>query len=163
VLTRRTAIVSGGSALLLAGCGGRPARKLAGDPADLPILGTALELERAQVALYEAALPELDARGAAIARTALAHERAHADALAEAIRELGGTPSPARAAADYARGFPAGRGAAAWRRYAIEFENKAAAGYAAAIPKLANGRLRATFGAIMTAEAEHAAALGLPR
>jgi rubrerythrin len=163
VLRRREAIAAAGTALLVAGCGGRPARILAGDPADLPIVATALELERTQIALYEAGLRVLAGRPASIAREALRHERAHAETLAETIRELGGTPAPPRAAAAYAGGFPSGGDAAAWSRYAIALEEQAVASYGGAIPRLANNRLRATFAAIMAAEAEHAVALGLAR
>ena len=157
MLTRRTAIWTGGSALLLAGCGGRPARKLAGSPTDLPLLGAALEIERAQIALYEAGARLVSGREAALVQTILAHERSHAKALAEAIRELGGRPAGPRPAAAYARGVP--RGIDAWRRHAIRSERRWTAAYAAAIPKIANLRLRATFGAMMTTEAEHAVAL----
>jgi rubrerythrin len=159
VLTRRTAIWTGGSALLLAGCGGTPARKLAGSPSDVPVLSAALEIERSQIALYEAGTWLLSGREAALVQTILAHERSHAEALAEAIRELGGRPAAPRAAAAYARGIP--RGGDAWRRHAIESEQQWTAAYAAAIPKLANLPLRATFGAMMTTEAEHAVALDL--
>jgi hypothetical protein len=157
VLTRRTAIWTGGSALLLAGCGGRPARKLAGSPSDLPLLGAALEIERAQIALYEAGARLVSGRQAALVQTILAHERSHAEALAEATRELGGRPAAPRPAAAYARGVP--RSIDAWRRHAIRSEQRWTAAYAAAIPKVANLRLRATFGAMMTTEAEHAVAL----
>jgi rubrerythrin len=157
VLTRRTAIWTGGSALLLAGCGGGPARKLAGSPTDLPLLRAALEIERSQIALYEAGSQLVSGREAALVETILAHERRHAEALAEAIRELGGRPAEPRPPAAYARGIP--RGIDAWRRHAIQSEERWTAAYAAAIPKIANLRLRATFGAMMTTEAEHAVAL----
>ena len=157
VLTRRTAIWTGGSALLLAGCGGRPARELAGSPADLPLLGAAFEIERSQIVLYEAGARLVSGREAALVQTILGHERDHAEALAEAIRELGGRPAVPRAAAAYARNIPRGRDA--WRRHAIQSEQRWTAAYAAAIPKLVNPRLRATFGAMMTTESEHAVAL----
>jgi len=163
MLSRREAILAGGSAVLLAGCGTKPARLLAGAPADVPALGVALELERTLVEMYRAGLPLLTGPEAALARTALAQEQAHAAALAEAIRELGGVPVPARPGSAYRRGFPRSRRAGDWVAFAIAFERKAAAGYAAAIPKLANPRLRSTFGAIMTSEAEHAVALGSGR
>jgi rubrerythrin len=159
VLTRRTAIWTGGSALLLAGCGGRPARKLAGSPADLPILGAALEIERSQIALYEAGSRLVSGPEAALVETILTQERRHAEALAEAIRELGGRPAAPRAAPAYGHGIP--RGADAWRRHAVQSEQQWTAAYAAAIPRLVNLRLRATFGAVMTIEAEHAVALGI--
>jgi hypothetical protein len=43
----------------------------------------------------------------------------------------------------------------------MKLEQQWSAGYAAVIPKLANQRLRGTFGALMTSEAEHAVALEL--
>ncbi len=158
MITRRGAIWGGASAILLAGCGQRPARTLAGDPHDLRILAAALEAERAQIALYEIGKA---IGGVRLVDTILGHERAHAAAIEESIRELGGTPAAARAASQYARGVP--RSGAAWRRHAINAEQQWAAGYQAVIPKLANERLRATFGALMTTEAEHAVALGVTR
>jgi rubrerythrin len=157
VLTRRTAIVSGSSALLLAGCGGRPARLIAGDAADLPVLAAALEVERAQIALYEAGLKLVDGGEAALVRTILSHERRHAESVTEAILELGGKPAGARGGDAYTRGIP--RGADAWRQHAIQSEELWSAGYGTLIPKLHNRRLRATFGALMATEAEHAVAL----
>ena len=127
-------------------------RTIAGDRGDLRILAAALEAERAQVALYEAGAQLSDAP---IVNQILAQERAHLAAVEEAIRELGGRPSPARPLAR----FSLNHGFGAWRRAAIERENQWAAGYGALIPKLANARLRATFGALMTTEAEHAVAL----
>jgi hypothetical protein len=92
---------------------------------------------------------------APIVDTILAQERAHAAAVTEAIRELGGKPASGRASA----GFNAARGFDAWRQEAIKREEQWSAGYAALIPKLVNVQLRATFGALMTTEAEHAVAL----
>jgi rubrerythrin len=154
VITRRTAIATGASALLVAGCGGRPARTVAGDPKDLRILAAALESERQQVAFYEAGVRLSDSP---TVKTILTHERAHAAAIEEAIRELGGTPAAPRPIARYslARGFDA------WRQDAINREEQWSAGYAALVPELANPRLRSTFGALMTTEAEHAVALDL--
>ncbi|HEX6711979.1 MAG TPA: ferritin-like domain-containing protein, partial [Thermoleophilaceae bacterium] len=146
MLTRRRALWTGASALFVAGCGGRPARTLAGDPKDLRILAAALEVEHQQIAFYEAGA---DLSDAAIVTTILAHERAHAAAIREAIEELGGTPTGGRAAA----AFDAARGFGAWRQEAIQREEQWSAGYAALIPKLVNQQLRATFGALATTEA----------
>jgi rubrerythrin len=127
---------------------------LAGDPKDLRILAAALNVEHEQIAFYGAGAQLSEAP---IVKTILAQERAHAAAIAEAIRELGGTPAPARPTARFALK----RGYDAWRREAIEREEAWSSGYAALIPKLANERLRATFGALMTTEAEHAVALDI--
>ena len=157
MLTRRSALLAAGSALIVAGCGGRPARQIAGDTSDVPALGAALEVERSQIALYEIGAGLASGREAELVRTILAQERRHAAALEEAIRELGGKPAPPRASSAYTRGIP--HTLDAWRQHAIQAEEVWSAGYAAAIPKLANKRLRATFGAMMTTEAEHAVAL----
>jgi rubrerythrin len=152
VLTRREALLTAATGLVVAGCGGRPARKLAGDPSDIRILAAALEEERKQVALFSAGLELTDAP---IVRTIFEHQRAHVSAIEEAIRELGGTPAAARPIAAYALN----KGRDAWKQDAINAEERWSAGYAAVIPKLANPRLRSTFGALATSEAEHAVAL----
>lgn len=154
VITRRTLLLGGAGAVLLAGCGGRPARTLAGDPSDVRILSAALESERIQVAVYAAGV---SLTSDPIVRTILAQERAHAAAIKELIRELGAQPSPPRPAADYRRGIPRER--RAWQQRAIALEEQWSAGYAAVLPKLENKRLRSTFAALMTTEAEHAVAL----
>jgi rubrerythrin len=149
-------VLGGASALLLAGCGKVPVRTLAGNPRDVRVLAAAMEAERTQIAVYEAGV----ALGAGrLAETILSHERAHLAALEELVRELGAQPPGPRPAADYRRGIP--RSLAAWRRYATRLEQQWSAGYAAAIPKLVNPKLRSTFGALMTTEAEHAVALDL--
>ena len=152
MITRRTAIVGGLGALLLAGCGTRPVRTIAGDPSDLRILAAALDVERRQIAVYQQGL---ELREHPLLRTIIGQERAHAAAIEETIRELGGTPAPARPIAHIAlhRSFDV------WRQDAILREEQWSAGYAALIPRLANQRLRGTFGALMTTEAEHAVAL----
>src|SRR3954454_7424764 len=151
-MTRRTALVAGGSALWLAACGGRPARTIAGDPSDIRILNAALDVERRQIAFYEAGVKLTDKP---IVAHILEQERAHASAIEEAIRELGGTPVATRPIARYSlnRGFDA------WRQDAITREEQWSAGYESVLPKLQNQRLRSTFGALMTTEAEHAVAL----
>jgi rubrerythrin len=159
VLTRRTALLGGTAALLLAGCGSRPVRTLAGDPSDVRVLRAALEIERTQIAVYEAGLALTRGRLAAGLHTILAAERAHASAIEELLRELGATPAPPRAARAYSRGVP--RTADAWFRHAIRSEDQWSAGYGALVPKLRNQRLRATFGSLSTTEAEHSVALGL--
>ncbi len=153
-MTRRTALVSGASALFLAGCGGRPARLLAGDPGDARILRAALETERTQVALYEIGA---GLTSDPLVRTILAQERAHAAAVEELLREVGATVPGARPAAVYRRGVP--NEAHAWRAHAIAAEETWSAGYAFVIPKLESTQLRATVAALMTTEAEHAVAL----
>ena len=151
--TRRTVIASGASMALLAGCGGRSARKLAGSAADIPAIAERLRAERIGIAVVEASLSSLNGDVVKIARTILAHDREHADALSEAIRELGGKPERAQPP------IPEGIGLDA----IITLKERASLAYGHALPSLANARLRGTFGALMTIEAEHAMALRLAR
>jgi hypothetical protein len=147
--TRRTVIASGASMALLVGCGGRQPRKLAGSAADIPILRLRLKGEHFGIAVIEASLSRLNDEALAIAKTVLKHDREHAEALAEAIRELGGKPGPVQ------RPIPEGAGLDAL----VALKNAASGAYAKSIPSLANPRLRGTFGSLMTVEAEHAEAL----
>jgi hypothetical protein len=149
--TRRTLITGAAAAALLTGCGGREPRKLAGSAADIPALRRALGVEREAIAVLDASLPRLPSEALPLARTILAHDREHMDALAQAIRELGGAPSAAPAAAVAA--------GPATLSDLVGYKQRVAGSYELAIPDLVNRRLRATFGSIMTIEAEHAEAL----
>lgn len=140
---------------LLAGCGGRAPRKLAGSAADIPILRDRLDVERFEIALLEVSLDRLDGDALTLARIALKHDREHAQTLAEAIRELGGSPSPKGGVAIQEVPHPIDQPLAE----IVSLKARVALEYASAIPKLVNPRLRGTFGALMTTEAEHAAAL----
>ena len=119
----------------------------AGERADLPVLQAALELETTLIALYEAA-PEKTT----LVRTILEHETAHAAGIRQAILDLRGTPADPEPAK-----LPA---LADFESVAAEYERNAAEAYAAAIPRLKNQRLRATFASIVASEAQHASALG---
>src|SRR4051794_29228507 len=152
VLTRREALLTAAAGLVVAGCGGRPARTVAGDSKDLRILNAALQSEREQVAFYAVGVKLGDKP---VVAQILRNQSAHAAALEEVIRELGGTPPAATPVAHYSLH----RGYDAWRQDAISREEQWAAGYAALLPKLVNPRLRGTFGALATTEAEHAVAL----
>lgn len=147
--TRRTVIVSGASMALLAGCGGREPRKLAGSPADIPVLRERMSAEHFGIAVIEASLGRLNGEALAIAETVLKHDREHAEALAEAIRELGGSPGAPRPPVPEGTGIDA----------LVTLKDRASDAYAKSIPALANARLRGTFGALMTTEAQHAEAL----
>jgi hypothetical protein len=148
--TRRTFITGAAATALITGCGGRPPRELAGSPADIPLLEDRLAAERLEIAVLEGSLPGLTGQAARLARVMLDHDREHAGSLAQAIRELGGSPPAAEPQQQAGRADPAALAA---------LKQRVAGGYLAAIPKVVNGRLRATFGAIMTTEAEHAQAL----
>ena len=85
----------------------------------------------------------------------LEQEQEHADGLASAIKDAGGTPNRALASYD----FPELRSQTDVLRFAVDLENTAIAAYIDALPKLGEGDLRATAAAIVANEAEHVAVL----
>jgi rubrerythrin len=179
LLASTGAVLGGSAAALLAACGdGGGAPKAAGSPLapttqpeprgtagsrDVAVLNSALDLENMTIAAYEAALPRLRGSSRALARRLGEQEGAHADALAEAIRQLGGTPSKPKPAYS----FPRLRSQSAALRFATGIENTAIAAYLDSLPRLSSPDLRGTAAAILTDEAEHLAvllgALGRPQ
>jgi rubrerythrin len=164
----------GGSFVFLAACGGDDEQEGAGAKAsgpgarrDVGILNSALDLEHTAIAAYTAGAELLRGGALATARTFLQQEREHAQGLAQAIKELGGTPSRAKSPAEYRAGFPPLRSQRDVLEFAIELENMAVAAYVGAIPQLSDPRLRQTAAAINTNEAEHISvllgALGRPQ
>jgi rubrerythrin len=154
--------VAGTSAVFLAACGDDDGTTGAADPqdaggdaADVEILNSALDLELMAVAAYKAGAAQL--RGAVLdaGQRFVEQEQEHADALASAIRDLGGRPNRAKRSYD----FPELRSQPDVLRFAVDLENTAIAAYLDALPKLSSGDLRATAAAIVTTEAEHAAVL----
>ena len=115
------------------------------------------------IAAYQAAAPALRGEARSAGQRLLEQEREHADALGDAIRQLGGTPNPPRAS--YA--FPPLRTQARALRFATQVENTAIAAYIDSLPRLASPDLRGTAAAILTDEAEHLSvvlgALGRPQ
>jgi rubrerythrin len=165
VLTRREllgAAGAGGSAALLAACGGDERssgseRELAAR--DLRLLGSALDLEHTVVAAYAAGTDLLRGPALRSSRVIVAQEREHADRLTDAIEQLGGQPNPPKTPEEYARAFPALRTEDDVLRFAIDLENAAIRFYHESLPKLSGPELRLTAAAIATSEAEHAALL----
>ena len=121
--------------------------------ADVVILNQALDLEFASVAAYTAAGRELRGAELQAAHGFLAQEQQHADALAQAIRQLGATPNRPRA--DY--GLPELGGAGDALELISDSEERAIATYIGLLPKLTSPDLRGTAAAILTNEAEHLA------
>jgi rubrerythrin len=162
---------AGGSVLFLAACGGDDDEdeepRGAGAEGDVRILNSALDLEHTAIAAYTAGAKLLRGDALATGRTFLQHEREHAQGLEQAIRDLGGTPNKAKAAAEYARGFPALGNQKDVLEFALDLENMAVAAYVGAIPRLSDPKLRQTAAAINTNEAEHISvllgALGRPQ
>jgi rubrerythrin len=156
----------GGSAMLLAACGddddGDTAAKTTdsgGDEQDVAILNSALDLEHTAVAAYTAGAALLKGQVLAVGKQFLAQEQEHADALTQAIKQLGGTPNKAKPADEYAQGFPMLKTQTDVLRFANDLENTAVAAYIGAIPKLSSPELRQSAAAIETNEAEHISVL----
>jgi bacterioferritin (cytochrome b1) len=152
---------AGTSAVLLAGCGDdtkNPNVKTGpdeSDNADVELLNTMLDLELMAVAAYKTGAARL--RGSALqsAKGFLEQEQEHADALAQAIRDLSGVPNEPKTS--YA--FQALRTQADALQFAVQFENNLIAAYIDVLPKLSPGKLRSTVSGILTCEAEHVAVL----
>jgi rubrerythrin len=154
--------VIGSSAVFLAACGdsgpsggGGSARGPAGDEADAEILNSALDLELMAVAAYKAGARHLKGSILDMGQTFLEQEQEHADGLQRAIKDIGGRPNRAKSAYD----FPTLRSQDDVLRFAVDLENTAVAAYIDALPKLSDGKLRATAAAIVTTEAEHISVL----
>lgn len=131
----------------------------AGGGRDVMILNAALDLENTAIAAYTAGAALLKGAVLETGKLFLAHEQEHAAGLAQAIRDLGGTPNKAKPAAAYAKGFPKLRSQNDVLRFAVDLENTAVAAYVDAIPKLSDPKLRQTAAAINTNEAEHISVL----
>lgn len=158
----------GGSAAFVAACGDgneatSPAASSGGGGAggDVKILNAALDLENTAVAAYAAGIPLLVGPARRHAKLFRDQEQAHADGVAQAIKDLGGTPNRAKSEAEYGDALGIGelRGQKAVLRAALGIENMAVAAYLDAIPKLSSGELRGTAAAIVTNEAEHISVL----
>jgi len=174
-LTRRgllqgagVALAGGTGAALLSACGDgdkttTQSGGIEGRADDAGVLRRALAVELTMVDAYSRGVGLLRGPMREAGEAFLAQEQEHADVLTKAITQLGGDATVKRLPVDYAQL----RGRAGvldlWRR----LEDLALATYAAAIPKLSTGTLRATIGTISTCEAEHAAvilgALGRPQ
>jgi len=152
--------VAGASAMLLTACSDDTKSAAStgpdeSDEADVELLNSALDLELMAVAAYKAGAALLKGKDLQMAQGFLEQEQAHADGLASAIRDAGGTPNEAKASYD----FPAWKSRRDVLSYAVDLENTAIAAYIDALPKLGKGDLRATTSAILSTEAEHVAVL----
>lgn len=155
------ASVAGSSAVFLAGCGDdtkNPDVQTGpdeSDAADVEILNSVLDLELMAVEAYKTGAGRLKGGVLQIAKGLLEQEQEHADALAAAIRDLGGTPNEPKSTYE----FPRMRSQRDVLRFAVELENTAIAAYIDALPKFSQGELRATAAGIVACEAEHIAVL----
>lgn len=170
--------VAGSSAAILAACGGGGGGETGGGAAmtttqleprgtagsdDVALLNSALDLENLAVAAYTAGIPRLRGTAGVAARRILEQERDHADALAGAIRQLGGMPNRPKPSYD----LPRWSSRDAFLAFATDLEDTAIAAYVEALPRLASPDLRGTAASIVTDEAEHVSVLlgerGLPQ
>jgi len=159
--------LAGGSAVLLAACGGddggAATGPASGSTPDVEILNSALDLENTAVAAYAAGARHLKGSVRATGVQFLSQEREHAAALGQAIKQLGGTPTKTKAAYD----FPEFKGQEDVLNFALDLEGTAVAAYIDALPKVSDPELRGTASAILTNEAEHISvllgALGRPQ
>ncbi len=152
--------VAGGSAVFLAACSDDTKNPVLSGPdesdqADVEILNGSLDLELMVVAAYKAAAGRMTGDVLQIGKTFLEQEQEHADELASAIEDTGGTPNRPKSSYD----FPTLRSQRDILRFALDLENTAIAAYIDALPKLSEGDLRATVAAISTNEAEHVSIL----
>jgi rubrerythrin len=147
----------GGSAMLVAACGGGGATETTPAPtnaqSDVDILNNALNVENTAIAIYAAALKMITGANLGMARQHLNQEMAHADALSKAVQKLGGTPSLPLPSYSKAIGHP--KTPDDMLRLAETIETTAISAYLGAIPKLSDPTLRQTVAAIATNEAEH--------
>ena len=159
-LVRRGFAVSGAlaaTATLPALIGARAASaKLPDD--DVGIVAALLTLEQRAVLVYESAARGGKLRSVpnAAANRFRRHEQEHADALAAALRELGGSAPQPPSSADDVDGLS---DALATEKelldFAIGFETTVVATYNEAISKLKDGRLLQTVASIVAGQGQH--------
>ena len=155
----------GGSAAFLAACGddddksSKGTTDEKGSEGDVAVLNSALDLENTAVAAYTAGARLLKGDVLSLAEEFLEQEQEHADAISQAIKDLGGTPNKAKSEAEYTESFPKLKTQDDVLRFAVDLEETAVAAYIDAQPKLSTGELRGTAAAIGTNEAEHISVL----
>jgi rubrerythrin len=165
LLASAVAAAGGGAAAALASCGGGGGSKRkrvetvspSQAEGDAALLNVLLDLEHGAIAAYATASRRLRGEALAAARTFAAHERRHVTALEVMIHSLGGTPITPRPRSEYEHTFPRLRGARDALSLALDIETTAVAAYADALGKIATDSVRATAGAILVTESEHAA------
>ena len=149
---------AGAAGALLAGCGddgdesadaGTRKADRARQLADVEVLNAVLEVEFEALMFWRAHLPLLRGAQLRAARDVAAQVGKHTDGLSQAIRDLDGAAAKRGAY----RATPR-RGEAALR-LGVPLAERTVAACIDAIPKLSDGRLRATVAAIATSAAEH--------
>jgi rubrerythrin len=156
------ATLSAGAILLLAGGGAAvaPRRALAATKEDdVRILNTAIAAEHEAVAAYGVGAKSglLKKPTLALAVQFQGHHKAHIDALAKAVRQLGGTPADAKAKYE----FPVAKlkTEADVLRFAAQLEKGAVSAYLGAVPLFLDRNLAKAAASILGDEAMHWAVL----
>ena len=150
--------IAAGSAMFLVACSdddAAPTVRKEAEAADVETLNGVLDLELMAVAGYKTGAAQLRGEALQIGKLFVEQEQEHADELASAIKDAGGTPNRAKSSYD----FPELRSQRDALRFAVELENTAVAAYIDALPKFTSTDLRGTASAILTTEAEHLSVL----
>ena len=151
--------LSAGAVLLLAGCTGNRTAMAASSETDINILNSALGAEQEAIAAYQAGAgsglltkPVLD-----LAVQFQGHHKAHADLLAQTVRDLGGAPAEPLANYD----FPTAdlKSEADVLRFAAGLEKGAVSAYLGAVPLFTERELAKAAASILGDEAMHWAVL----
>jgi Ferritin-like domain len=167
-VTRREALGGAAAALVLASCGGGDPRPTTGPRpgSGVALLGSLLALERASFAAYSACLDVVTGEARLQVHAIRSQERVHAEGLEKAIEDLGGTPPPGRARAEYERTFPRLRSAEDALRFAEDLEERQVRAYLEAVTDLPALASRVRAAEICSDEANHLATVrvlqGLP-
>ncbi|MDQ3587534.1 MAG: ferritin-like domain-containing protein [Actinomycetota bacterium] len=125
---------------------------------DVDILNFALTLEYLETAFYEQGLKNVSGLGGDVkelATTLKENEAEHVDALTEAIKGLGGTPTKAPGV-DFGKAFSSQK---AFLKTAQTFEDLGVSAYNGAAPQIKSKEVLGSAGAIVQIEARHAAAI----
>lgn len=157
--TTGTLTLSATAVALLAGCGTMAAKSNDAAVSDFDILNGAVGAEQEAIAAYQLGA-DSGLLEPAVAQVALAFQRDHSEhlkILSDTIRQLGGTPAPAKS--DY--NFPVAdlKSQADVLAFAADLEQGAVSAYVQAVSDFQNGDLRTAAASILGAEAMHWAVL----
>jgi hypothetical protein len=154
-LTRRGAL-GGAAALALASCGGGDPPPAAGPRAGsgAGLLNSIVALEHAGIAAWAAIAEVLRGDARRYARAIRERELAHAERVANLVREVGGTPPKTRPAEDYARLFPPMNDEADALHFARDLEERLVRAYLEGLRLLPDSEQRRATVEIAADEAE---------
>jgi rubrerythrin len=154
-LTRRGAL-GGAAALALASCGGGDPPPAAGPRAGsgAGLLNSIVALEHAGIAAWAAIAEVLRGDARRYARAIRERELAHAERVANLVREVGGTPPKTRPAEDYARLFPRMNDEADALHFARDLEERLVRAYLEGLRLLPDSEQRRATVEIAADEAE---------